>query len=70
MSSHTRPQPPHVVARSRVAPGASGERIEGHPVVELRAQGHELIVVTARHMATCEGNVGQVIKRIGKVETK
>jgi len=34
---------------------------------ELRAAGHYIIIVTARHMATCEGNLGKVIRRIGKV---
>ncbi len=34
---------------------------------ELKAAGHYLIICTARHMKTCEGNVGQVIARQGGV---
>ncbi len=34
---------------------------------ELRAHGHVIILHTARHMKTCEGNVGQVVARIGQV---
>ena len=34
---------------------------------ELRAAGHSVIIQTARHMKTCDGNVGLVIKRLGKV---
>ena len=34
---------------------------------ELRAAGHTIVIVTARHMATCEGNVGRVIQRVGKI---
>src|SRR5262245_24198181 len=33
----------------------------------LRAAGHYIIVCTARHMKTCQGNVGQVIARQGRV---
>ena len=33
----------------------------------LKAAGHYLIICTARHMKTCEGNVGQVIARQGGV---
>ncbi len=36
-------------------------------ISELKAAGHYLIVVTARHMATCEANVGQVVKRVGRL---
>lgn len=32
----------------------------------LKAAGHYLIVQTARHMATCGGNVGLVVARQGK----
>jgi capsule biosynthesis phosphatase len=32
----------------------------------LKKAGHYLILATARHMATCNGNVGQVIARQGK----
>ncbi|MDR3681756.1 MAG: hypothetical protein P4L41_17440 [Flavipsychrobacter sp.] len=34
---------------------------------ELRANGHYLIIHTARHMKTCEGNVGRVISKVGAV---
>jgi capsule biosynthesis phosphatase len=33
----------------------------------LRAAGHYVIIQTARHMKTCEGNVGMVIARQGYV---
>jgi capsule biosynthesis phosphatase len=33
----------------------------------LRAAGHYLIISTARHMKTCEGNVGRVVARQGAV---
>jgi capsule biosynthesis phosphatase len=33
----------------------------------LRAAGHYLIIATARHMKTCEGNVGRVVARQGAV---
>jgi capsule biosynthesis phosphatase len=34
---------------------------------ELKQAGHYLIINTARHMKTCEGNVGKVIARQGAV---
>jgi len=34
---------------------------------ELKSAGHYIIICTARHMKTCEGNVGQVIARQGSV---
>lgn len=34
---------------------------------ELKAQGHYLIIMTARNMATQEANLGKVIKNIGKI---
>lgn len=34
---------------------------------QLRAEGHYIIIQTARNMATREGNVGQVMKHVGKV---
>ena len=34
---------------------------------ELKANGHYIILFTARHMKTCEGNVGKVMARLGKV---
>lgn len=36
-------------------------------IKSLRASGHYIIIATARHMATCEANVGLVVKRIGKL---
>lgn len=33
----------------------------------LRAAGHYVIILTARNMATCDGNLGKVMKNIGKV---
>jgi capsule biosynthesis phosphatase len=32
---------------------------------ELRAAGHYVIILTARNMATCESNVGKVMKNVG-----
>ena len=40
-------------------PGAA-ERLR-----QLRSAGHEVIIQTARNMATCESNVGRVMKNIG-----
>ena len=31
----------------------------------LRPAGHYLIIATARHMKTCQGNIGQVLARPG-----
>jgi capsule biosynthesis phosphatase len=42
-------------------PGAA-ERIR-----ELRAAGHYIIITTARNMATCESNLGKVMKNVGKI---
>lgn len=33
----------------------------------LRAHGHYVILYTARHMKTCDGNVGKVIARVGAI---
>jgi capsule biosynthesis phosphatase len=33
----------------------------------LKAAGHYIILLTARHMKTCGGNLGQVIARQGKI---
>lgn len=35
-------------------------------MTELRSHGHYLIIHTARHMKTCEGNLGKVQAKIGK----
>ncbi len=34
---------------------------------QLKAAGHYIILCTARHMKTCQGNVGQVLARQGAV---
>lgn len=34
---------------------------------ELRAAGHYVIIVTARNMATCESNLGKVMKNVGRI---
>ncbi len=33
----------------------------------LKASGHYIIIQTARNMATCESNLGKVMKNIGKI---
>ncbi len=43
-----------------IVPGAK-EKIDA-----LRKNGHYIIIQTARHMKTCDGNIGKVIQRIGK----
>lgn len=42
-------------------PGAA-ERIHA-----LRSAGHYIIILTARNMATCESNLGKVMKNVGKI---
>jgi capsule biosynthesis phosphatase len=32
-----------------------------------RAAGHVVIIQAARHMATCDGNLGKVMRRVGQV---
>ena len=32
----------------------------------LRMDGHYIIILTARHMKTCDGNLGKVMKKMGK----
>lgn len=34
---------------------------------ELKSEGHYIIISTARNMATCESNVGKVLKNVGKI---
>ncbi|GAL83343.1 capsule biosynthesis phosphatase [Sporocytophaga myxococcoides] len=34
---------------------------------ELKDAGHYIIINTARNMATCESNVGKVMKNVGKI---
>ena len=36
-------------------------------IKKMRAAGHEIIIYTARHMKTCNGDVNKVIARQGKV---
>ena len=33
----------------------------------LRADGHYIIIQTARNMATCDSNLGRVMKNVGKI---
>jgi capsule biosynthesis phosphatase len=33
----------------------------------LRDAGHYIIIITARHMATCESNLGRVMRSIGRI---
>jgi capsule biosynthesis phosphatase len=33
----------------------------------LKASGHRIILCTARHMKTCDGNVGMVVARVGEI---
>lgn len=44
-----------------ILPGAA-ERIK-----ELKANGHYIIIQTARNMATQESNLGKVLKNVGKI---
>ncbi len=36
-------------------------------ITELKKDGHYIIISTARNMATCESNVGRVMKNVGKI---
>lgn len=36
-------------------------------ISNLRKQGHYVIIQTARNMATCEANLGKVMKNVGKI---
>ncbi|MDQ3651420.1 MAG: capsular biosynthesis protein [Acidobacteriota bacterium] len=54
-------QPEHSYADLEPLPGAVGR------IRELRAAGHYVIIVTARNMATCQSNVGAVMKNVGKI---
>ena len=36
-------------------------------IKNLKKNGHHIIIYTARHMKTCDGNVGKVISKIGMV---
>ena len=48
----------------QVLPGAR-ERIS-----QLKKEGHYIIIYTARHSKTCEGNVGKIIARQGATTLK
>ncbi len=53
-------------------PGQSYAELEPVPgavekLKQLKAAGHYLIIATARHMKTCEGNVGRVVAKQGAV---
>lgn len=36
-------------------------------IAKLKAQGHYIIIATARNMETCQSNVGKVMKNVGKL---
>jgi capsule biosynthesis phosphatase len=60
-----------VICRLR-APDQSYADVEPIPgaierIRALRAAGHYVIIQTARHMKTCDGNVGKVVARQGLV---
>jgi len=54
-------EPGQTYAELQPVPGAV-EKIRA-----LKAAGHYIILATARHMKTCEGNVGMVVARQGAV---
>jgi len=54
-------QPGESYADLRPLPGAK------ETMARLRAEGHTIIIHTARHMKTCGGDVSKVIARQGKV---
>jgi capsule biosynthesis phosphatase len=60
-----------VICRLR-RPGESYENLEPvegalEKLRQLKASGHYIIIATARHMKTCEGNLGKVLARQGAV---
>jgi capsule biosynthesis phosphatase len=60
-----------VICRLR-RPGESYENLEPvdgalEKLRQLKAAGHYIIIATARHMKTCEGNIGKVLARQGAV---
>jgi capsule biosynthesis phosphatase len=60
-----------VICRLR-EPGETYDNLEPVPgavekLRQLKAAGHYIIIYTARHMKTCEGNVGLVVARLGAV---
>jgi capsule biosynthesis phosphatase len=53
-------------------PNGSYEDVEPIPgaretISAMRVRGHYIIIQTSRNMATCEGNLGRVMKNIGQV---
>ncbi len=53
-------------------PGQSYADLEPYPMAAerirtWRAAGHYVIVQTARNMATCESNLGRVLRNVGKI---
>lgn len=36
-------------------------------IKKLKRQGHYIIIYTARHMKTCEGDTGKILARVGKI---
>lgn len=56
---HVKKQDQHYADLEPV-PGAAAR------IRELRGAGHYVIIFTARHMAACESNLGEVMRRIGK----
>jgi capsule biosynthesis phosphatase len=59
-----------VICRLR-QPGETYDNLEPVPgavekLRQLKAAGHTIIICTARHMKTCEGNVGMAMARLGK----
>ncbi len=54
-------QPQESYADLPPLPGAV-ERIR-----QLREEGHYIIIQTARHMKTCNGNLGTVMQKVGKI---
>ncbi len=44
------------------------EPIEGaiSSLQNLKSQGHYIIIYTARHMKTCNGNIGEIVAKQGK----
>jgi capsule biosynthesis phosphatase len=54
------------------APSASYADLVPNPgaverIRELRSAGYYVIILTARNMATCEGNLGRVMKNVGRI---
>ena len=60
-----------VIAQLKL-PGESYADVEPVPgaverIRELRGAGHYIIINSARNMATCEANVGRVMRNVGRV---